>query len=58
MLRNLAEHLRQSGITLVLTDVKKHVQEVIERTGLVATLGGANLFATSAEAFESLRTRD
>ena len=58
ILRNLAEYLRQSGITLVLTDVKKHVQGVIERTGLIATLGAENMYATADEATEKLRGRD
>lgn len=57
MLRNISGDLRQSGITLILADVKKHVQEVIERTGLVNTLGRANIYATEAAAIKSLRAR-
>jgi len=57
MLRNLALHLRQSGITLALAEVKQHVREVIERTGLIRTLGAANIYATGAAAIESLSAR-
>ena len=35
MLRNLTLHLTQSGITLVLADVKPQVRDVVERTGLI-----------------------
>lgn len=57
-LRNLSRQLRQNGITLVLAGVKEHVRDVIVRTGLVRTLGHANVFATEAEALENLRARD
>ena len=55
MLRNLTQHLRQSGISLVLTDVKRHVLDVAERTGLVAELGHENIYPTAAMAIEVLR---
>ena len=58
MLRNLAERLRESGITLALTGVKRPVREVIERTGLIGTIGTANIFATETIAVEALRARD
>jgi len=56
-LRNLAERLRQSGVTLVLAGVKRQVQEVLERTGAIAALGAANVFSTDTAAVESLRAR-
>lgn len=55
MLRNLTQHLRQSGISLVLTDVKRHVLDVAERTGLVAELGRENIYPTAAMAIAVLR---
>jgi len=56
-LRNLAERLRQGGVTLVLAGVKRQVQEVLERTGAIATLGAENVFSTDTEAAASLRAR-
>ena len=56
-LRNLAERLRQSGVTLVLSGVKRQVQEVLERTDAIAALGSANIFSTDTEAVASLRAR-
>ena len=57
MLRNLTLHLRQSGITLVLADVKRQVRDVAERTGLVDVLGPENIYPTAAAAIEDLRRR-
>ena len=56
-LRNLAERLRQSGVTLVLAGVKRQVQEVLERTEAIAVLGKENVFSTDTEAAASLRAR-
>ena len=57
MLRHLTLHLRQSGITLVLADVKRQVRDVAERTGLVTVLGPENIYPTAAMAIEDLRRR-
>ena len=57
MLRNLTFHLEQSGITLVLSDVKPQVRDVVERTGLLAVLRPENIYPTAAMAIESLRGR-
>ena len=57
MLRNLTFHLEQSGITLVLSDVKPQVRDVAERTGLFAMLGPKNIYPTAAMAIEDLRRR-
>ncbi len=57
MLRHLTLHLRQSGITLVLADVKRQVRDVAERTGLIAMLGPENIYPTAALAIEDLRRR-
>jgi sulfate permease, SulP family len=56
-LRNLAERLRQSGVTLVLAGVKRQVQDVLERTEAMAVLGAENVFSTDTEAAASLRAR-
>ena len=57
MLRHLTLHLAQSGITLVLADVKPQVRAVIERTGLLEALGPDNLYPTAAAAIDALTAR-
>jgi SulP family sulfate permease len=57
MLWNLAERLRQSGITLAFGGVKPPVAEVMERTGLAKVVGPENLFASTQAAVEALRER-
>ena len=57
MLRHLTLHLAQSGITLVLADVKPQVRAVIERTGLLEALGSDNLYPTVAAAIDALTVR-
>jgi len=57
MLRHLTLHLAQSGITLVLADVKPQVRAVIERTGLLEALGRDNLYPTAAAAIDALTAR-
>jgi len=56
-LRNLAERLRQSGVTLVLSGAKQQVREVLERTGTTAVLGERNVYGTDTEAIAALRAR-
>lgn len=57
MLKNLVARFRANGITLAFSGLKKQVQEVMERTGLVATIGADNLFATDREALDTLLER-
>jgi SulP family sulfate permease len=57
MLRNLSEHLRQSGVTLVLGGVKRQVFDVMQRTGLTGAMGEHNVFTTDKAAIESLLVR-
>ena len=57
MLRNLSEHLRQSGVTLVLGGVKRQVLDVMQRTGLTGVVGEHNVFATDKEAIQDLLAR-
>jgi SulP family sulfate permease len=56
-LRNLAERLRQSGVTLVLSGAKQQVREVLERTGTTAVIGERNVYGTDTEAIAALRAR-
>jgi SulP family sulfate permease len=56
-LRNLAQRLRQSGVTLVLSGAKRQVREVLERTGTIAVLGEENIYGTDNEAIADLRAR-
>lgn len=57
LLGNLAGRLRQNGITLAMSAVKKQVLDVMERTGLGPVLGAENLYPTDAAAIEGLAAR-
>jgi sulfate permease, SulP family len=57
MLRNLKLHLEQSGIMLVLAEVKRHILDVARRTGLVEVLGQENFYPTVEAAIEDVRRR-
>jgi sulfate permease, SulP family len=56
-LSNLAQRLRQSGVTLVLGGLKRQVMEVIERTRLIDELGEENVFPTERAAIDNLLAR-
>ena len=56
-LRNLADRLRQSGVTLVLSGVKRQVEDVLERTGAIHVLGRGNLYGNDQAAIADLRAR-
>jgi SulP family sulfate permease len=57
MLKNLVARFRANGITLAFSGMKKQVQDVLERTGLIAQIGNENVFATDGEALRSLIER-
>ncbi|MGZ5098879.1 MAG: SulP family inorganic anion transporter [Usitatibacter sp.] len=57
MLRNLAQRLQQSGVTLVLSGVKSKVLEILERTGAVEVLGRDNLYGSDHAAIADLHAR-
>lgn len=57
ILRNLAQRLRQSGVTLVLSGVKRQVLDVLERTGAVDVLGRENLYGNDQAAITDLHAR-
>ncbi len=56
-LRNLAQRLRESGVTLVLSGLKRKVHDVLERTGAVAIVGSANIYPSDQAAISALRGR-
>ncbi len=57
MLRNLAQRLQQSGVTLVLSGVKSKVLDILERTGVVEVLGRDNLYGSDHAAIADLHAR-
>ena len=57
MLRSLVTRLQECGITLAFSSAKPQFLEVIERTGLVAEIGAANLFAADDVALQELFRR-
>lgn len=57
MLALLVERFRANGVTLVFSGIKKQVREVMDRTGLTAHIGTANIFATDRQAVEALLER-
>jgi SulP family sulfate permease len=57
IISSLARHLHDSGITLVFSGLKMQVLEVMERTGLVKTIGENNIYGTDQIAIEALQTR-
>jgi SulP family sulfate permease len=57
MLKNLVARFRANGITLAFSGMKRQVQDVMARTGLVETIGAANIFATDREALANLLAR-
>jgi sulfate permease, SulP family len=56
-LRNLAQRLRESGVTMALSGVKRQVLDVLERTGATDVLGRENLFSNDHAAIADLRAR-
>jgi SulP family sulfate permease len=56
-LRNLAQRLRESGVTLVLSGVKSKVLDILERTGAVEVLGRDNLYGSDHAAIADLHAR-
>jgi len=56
-LRNLAQRLRETGVTMALSGVKRQVLDVLERTGAIEVLGRENLFSNDHAAIADLRAR-
>ena len=57
MLRNLLERFQKSGIKLAFSGLKKQVSDVMDRTGLTAKIGEANIFATDRMAIDEICQR-
>jgi SulP family sulfate permease len=57
MMRNLLERLKNSGITLAFSGLKKQVSDVMDRTGLTEMIGGQNIFATDRLAIDEICLR-
>ena len=53
-LETIYQSLREKGITVYLTNVKKQVWDVLERAGLVTRLGTSRIFGTDAEAMHAM----
>lgn len=57
IISSLARHMHESGITLVFSGLKMQILEVMERTGLVETIGENNIYSTDKIAIEALQMR-
>ena len=57
LLGNLVARFRSNGITLAFTGMKRHVRDVVDKTGLPAIIGEENLFATDGDAVAHLLAR-
>lgn len=57
MLRELIRHLRERGITLVISHAKPQFIEVAERTGLMKQLGSENVFDSYDAALKAVSER-
>jgi MFS superfamily sulfate permease-like transporter len=55
--RELAQRLRQQGVTLMFSSLKTQVGAVFGRTGLLQQLGAENVFASKEMAVEEARRR-
>jgi sulfate permease, SulP family len=57
MLLNLVSRFKSNGIVLAISGMKMQVAEVLERTGLMATIGAENIFSTDRAALHALFER-
>ena len=58
VIRQMVERLRESGVTMVFSGLKRQVLEVMRRTGLFMVIGGdANIFPTADMALISIYKR-
>ena len=55
ILRSLVHHLRESGITLIISNAKRQFLDVAERTGLADQIGRENFFDRDDLAFARVR---
>lgn len=57
IVHHLVQRLRDNGVTLVFSGLKKQVLDVIRHTGLLQLIGEGNIFANEEMALESIFSR-
>jgi len=57
MLQNLVGQLRETGVELVFSGLKKQVLDVMRATGLFDRIGNENIFATECQALKAIFAR-
>lgn len=57
MLQNLVGQLRETGVELVFSGLKKQVLDVMRATGLYDRIGDENIFATECQALKAIFAR-
>lgn len=57
VVHHLVERLREIGVTLVFSGLKKQVLDVMRQTRLIETVGEENIFATEDQAIASIYER-
>ena len=57
VIHHLVERLRDSGVTMVFSGIKKQVQEIMEHTGLYQEIGEQNFFRTEDMALDTIYSR-
>lgn len=57
MLQNLVGQLRETGVQLVFSGLKKQVLDVMRATGLYERIGDENIFATECQALKAIFAR-
>ncbi len=57
VVHHLVERLRESGVTLVFSGLKKQVLDVMRSTGLFELVGQENIFATEDQAISAIYER-
>lgn len=57
VVHHLTRRLRENGITLVFSGLKRQVLDVMRNTGLLAEIGEQNIFASEDLALEAIRLR-
>lgn len=54
VIRHLAQRLRDNGVTIVFSGLKKQVLDIMEHTGLYGEIGAQNFFRTEDMALEAI----
>jgi len=57
MLQNLVGQLRETGVQIVFSGLKKQVLDVMRATGLIDRIGEENIFATECQALKAIFAR-